>query len=190
MTIPQADPHERIRRFVIETGEAIAPPGTHRIATAEDAAGNPVAEAVMAVSGVQEVVLEENTVMALRREDASWDELEDRVRYAIGTALRPADPSSEATGPALPDDEMFAAAAEMLQRDINPSVASHGGQIELIDVQDGVVVVRLMGGCQGCGMATVTLRQGVEAHFRRTLPGFQGIRDVTDHASGANPYFR
>ena len=190
MTAPQPDSHERIRRFVVETGEAIAPPGSHRIATAEDAAGNRVAEAVMAVPGVQEVVLEENAVTALRRADASWDELEERVRYAIGTALQRVDAPDDAAGPALSDDEMFDSADQILLREINPSVASHGGQIELIDVQDGVVVLRLMGGCQGCGMAAVTLRQGIEAHFRRTIPGFQGIRDVTDHASGTNPYFR
>jgi Fe-S cluster biogenesis protein NfuA len=51
-------------------------------------------------------------------------------------------------------------------------------------------VVRMMGGCQGCGMANVTLRQGIEAQLKRLIPGLRGLRDVTDHASGENPYFK
>jgi Fe-S cluster biogenesis protein NfuA len=85
---------------------------------------------------------------------------------------------------------MFATVEQVFERDINPAVAQHGGKVELIDVQDGTVVVRMMGGCQGCGMANVTLRQGVEAHLRRMLPGFHGIRDITDHAAGEDPYFK
>jgi Fe/S biogenesis protein NfuA len=68
-------------------------------------------------------------------------------------------------------------------------VASHGGKIELIDVQDATVLVRLMGGCHGCGMAAVTLRQGVEKALKQAIPGIKGIRDITDHDSGTNPYY-
>jgi Fe/S biogenesis protein NfuA len=60
--------------------------------------------------------------------------------------------------------------------------------VDLIDVDEGIVVVRMMGGCQGCGMANVTLRQGIEAALKRSIPGVQGIRDITDHSAGANPY--
>lgn len=68
-------------------------------------------------------------------------------------------------------------------------VARHGGKVELLDVQDATVVVRMMGGCQGCGMATVTLRQGIETALRQAVPGVRGIKDITDHASGKNPYY-
>ena len=68
-------------------------------------------------------------------------------------------------------------------------VARHGGAVELIDVQDGVVMLRLGGGCQGCGMADVTLRQGIEATLRQVAPEVRGVVDVTDHATGTNPYF-
>jgi Fe-S cluster biogenesis protein NfuA len=89
----------------------------------------------------------------------------------------------------LDDDRMFEVVDEMFRTQINPAVAQHGGRIDLVDVENGVVVVRMMGGCQGCGMANVTLRQGIEASLRRTVPGFQSIRDITDHAAGANPYY-
>jgi Fe/S biogenesis protein NfuA len=83
--------------------------------------------------------------------------------------------------------------AERVQRvideKINPGVASHGGSIELIDVQDSVALVRMSGGCQGCGMAAVTLRQGVDRMIREWVPEILEVRDVTDHASGENPYY-
>jgi len=72
---------------------------------------------------------------------------------------------------------------------VNPMVARHGGRVELIDVQDAVVMLRMGGGCQGCGMADVTLRQGIEAMLNRHIPEVKGIVDITDHGSGANPYF-
>jgi Fe/S biogenesis protein NfuA len=94
------------------------------------------------------------------------------------------------TAPVLDDDKMFEVVEGILRTQINPAVAQHGGRIDLLDVQDAVVVVRLMGGCQGCGMANQTLRQGVEASLRRAVPGFRGVRDITDHAAGADPYYR
>lgn len=94
------------------------------------------------------------------------------------------------SGPPRGDDAIFDAVAELFQHQINPAVAQHGGKVELIDVQDGVVVLRMMGGCQGCGMANVTLRQGIETAIRRAIAGFAGLKDITDHAAGTNPYFQ
>jgi Fe/S biogenesis protein NfuA len=86
------------------------------------------------------------------------------------------------------DDQIFDQVDVLFRTQINPAVAQHGGQVDLIDVDEGIVVVRMMGGCQGCGMANVTLRQGIEAALKRSIPGVQGIRDITDHSAGANPY--
>jgi Fe-S cluster biogenesis protein NfuA len=82
------------------------------------------------------------------------------------------------------------AVREVLDSRINPAVAGHGGHISLIDVRGPRVFLRLEGGCQGCGMADVTLKQGVEAEIKRAAPEIQEILDVTDHASGSNPYFQ
>jgi Fe/S biogenesis protein NfuA len=89
----------------------------------------------------------------------------------------------------LTDDRIYDTVEQIFRADINPMVARHGGKVELVDVQDATVVVRLMGGCQGCGMATVTLRQGIETALRQALPSIRGIRDITDHESGKNPYY-
>ena len=79
---------------------------------------------------------------------------------------------------------------ELIDSRINPGVASHGGHVELLDVKDGMVYVRLGGGCQGCGMVDVTLRQGIEALIREEIPEIQQVVDTTDHASGQNPYYQ
>jgi len=83
-----------------------------------------------------------------------------------------------------------AAIKELLDTQINPTVASHGGHIALVDVQDDTVYLRLEGGCQGCGMANVTLKQGVEVQIKQAVPTIQRVLDVTDHDSGGNPYYQ
>lgn len=72
---------------------------------------------------------------------------------------------------------------------VNPSVAAHGGQVVVTDDADGVVRVRLDGRCQGCALAQVTVRQGIEPLLRRHVPGVRAVVDVTDHAAGADPYY-
>src|SRR5690554_567280 len=79
----------------------------------------------------------------------------------------------------------------ILYNEINPSLASHGGMVELEDVVDGsIAVLRFGGGCQGCGMVDVTLKQGVERTLIEKVPGLSGVRDVTDHSVTENAYYR
>ncbi len=78
---------------------------------------------------------------------------------------------------------------QLLEDEINPAVASHGGTVELVDVKENRVYLWLGGGCQGCGMATVTLRQGIETLIKENIPEITDVIDVTDHASGSNPYY-
>ena len=77
----------------------------------------------------------------------------------------------------------------MLDTAINPAVAGHGGMVSLLDVKDNTVYLQMGGGCQGCGMADVTLRQGVERMIREEVPEVLEIIDLTDHAAGQNPYY-
>jgi Fe-S cluster biogenesis protein NfuA len=78
---------------------------------------------------------------------------------------------------------------ELLATQINPSVAEHGGHIALIDVKPETVYIRLEGGCQGCGMADVTLKNGIETAIKQAVPAITAVLDVTDHAGGDNPYY-
>jgi len=79
---------------------------------------------------------------------------------------------------------------ELLEEQVNPAVAAHGGHISLVDVQDDTAYIRLEGGCQGCGMADVTLKQGVATQIQQVAPGITKVLDVTDHAGGTNPYYQ
>lgn len=77
----------------------------------------------------------------------------------------------------------------VLDRYINPSIASHGGTAELVAVEDDTAYVRLGGGCVGCGMAAVTLSQGITVAIKDAVPEIAQVVDTTDHASGTNPYY-
>ena len=72
---------------------------------------------------------------------------------------------------------------------INPAIAAHGGFGEIVAVEEGTVYVRLGGGCVGCGMANVTLSQGIESTLHQVIPEVVKVVDVTDHDSGENPYY-
>ena len=78
---------------------------------------------------------------------------------------------------------------EVLTKRINPSIAAHGGFAELVSVEGDTVVVKLGGGCQGCGMANATVTAGIERTLRELIPQVERVVDLTDHASGENPYF-
>ncbi len=86
-------------------------------------------------------------------------------------------------------DPLAARVQELLDQEINPQIAAHGGVVTLLDVKDNDVFLSMGGGCQGCGMASVTLREGIESTLRQALPEIREIFDNTDHAAGANPYY-
>ncbi len=78
---------------------------------------------------------------------------------------------------------------QVLEQSINPSIAAHGGRADLVAFEEGTAYLRLSGGCQGCGMAKATLSQGIEVQLVEAVPEVTSVVDVTDHASGSNPYF-
>lgn len=101
----------------------------------------------------------------------------------------PASPGITRPAPADLSGDVAQRVAQVLEAQINPSIASHGGHAELVAVEEGTAYLRLSGGCQGCGMASVTLTQGIEVAIRESVPEITTVTDVTDHASGTNPYY-
>jgi Fe/S biogenesis protein NfuA len=87
-------------------------------------------------------------------------------------------------------DPKASAIQRLLDTQINPAVASHGGYVTLLDVKDDIAYIALGGGCQGCGMADVTLKQGIEVAIKEEVPEIRQVVDTTDHASGSNPYYQ
>jgi len=78
---------------------------------------------------------------------------------------------------------------EVLDDRVNPGLAAHGGVVSLVDIQETRVVLRFGGGCQGCGMANLTMKEGVAAQLKQQIPEISEVVDATDHASGDNPYY-
>lgn len=79
---------------------------------------------------------------------------------------------------------------QVIEQQVNPAIASHGGGAELVSVDETIAYLRLFGGCQGCGLAQVTLKQGIERIMLEAIPDLTQVVDVTDHASGDDPYYQ
>lgn len=89
-----------------------------------------------------------------------------------------------------PSGPLAEALERILIEKINPAVASHGGHVSLVAVEEGTAYLRFGGGCQGCGMVNVTLKQGVERVIFESVPQITKVMDITDHAAGTNPYYQ
>jgi Fe/S biogenesis protein NfuA len=93
-------------------------------------------------------------------------------------------------GPAKPEGPVAEAIQKVIADKINPAIAAHGGWVALVGVQDDKAFVQLGGGCQGCGMVNVTLKQGIEVMIKEAVPQITQVLDTTDHAGGTNPYYQ
>ena len=199
-------PHDEIRitaepidngRCKFLVSEPLHAGGVRRFASREEAQGSPLAEAIFSIPGadVAEVIVSGNLVTVVKQGATPWQVVGKAVGQAIRGALagdRPAvaaKPAPAAGSGGTADDTLYERVADLFDQQVNPMVARHGGRVELIDVQDAVVMVRMAGGCQGCGMADVTLRQGIEAMLQQHVPEVRGVVDITDHTAGSNPYF-
>ncbi len=111
---------------------------------------------------------------------------------AMDNPNRPAAPASPEM--AVPAGDLEGPLADqilrVLEESVNPAIASHGGRAELVSVDGSVAYLKLGGGCQGCGMAQVTLKQGIERILKEAIPEVTDVVDVTDHASGSDPYYQ
>ena len=168
--------------------------GSFLFESAERAAGSPLPERLFQIPGVTSVLIVDNVVTVGRKPGVSWLELMKPIGTAIRSQLLSGAPTllesrHAAGGSRRTDDEIRGAVQELLDREINPSVASHGGKISVLDVRDGTLSIAMSGGCQGCAASQVTLRQGVEVMVRRVIPEIREIIDVTDHSSGTNPFY-
>ena len=106
-----------------------------------------------------------------------------------GFEVRPVKvPTAAERKPGIPTGEIADRVRSVLETQVNPAIAAHGGMISLVDVENTDVYVEMSGGCQGCTLSRMTLRQGVERMLREAVPELTAVHDVTDHASGDNPY--
>lgn len=173
----------------------VSPGGTSLFETPQEAAAWPAVKALLGIPGVHSVIGKGDVLVVARRDGTTWPELLARVQPALVEAFSDvtAPPASRpaASSSATPDEEALRLRIQdVIDRDINPAVADHGGVITLLDVKDTRVFIHMGGGCQGCAMSTATLKQGVETMLRAQVPEISEILDTTDHAAGENPYFQ
>jgi len=152
---------------------------------------SPLAGKIFEIEGVTSVLIAHDQVTVTKSGSEDWPVVGRKVGAAIrehmATGLPAVHESLRATLPSA--EEIRQKVEHVLQTDVNPAVAAHGGFVRLIDVRSNDVFIQMGGGCQGCGMASMTLKHGVETAIRRGVPEVGGIYDATDHRSGRNPYF-
>ena len=167
--------------------------GTKTVNSKLEAQGFPLAEKLFEIEGVVKIQLIGHLLVVTKSQDREWEEISEQVE-AVLTAYF-------VSGLALTreqvEERMMLIGRNtrekieyLIDHQINPGVAAHAGFVQLIEVKDDTVYVRLGGGCQGCSAADFTLRQGIESIIRREIPEIRQILDVTDHAAGLNPYYR
>jgi Fe/S biogenesis protein NfuA len=135
------------------------------------------------------IVVPEQSVERVRGAVLDVNQLAGEVGLVIINAKTP--PLSSA--PVPPRGDLTGPVArrvlEVLEQDVNPQIAMHGGRAALVAVEGPVAYVQMSGGCQGCGMARATLSQGIAVAITDAVPEISEVVDVTDHMSGTNPYF-
>ena len=189
----------------VRFGRPVSPGGTSLFETPEEAAAWPAVRALLGVPGVHSIIGKGDVLVVARHASTQWGE----ILPAIEPALRAAFEAEGAVHVVLPESPEEAApraevastkdseseadlrtrVASIIEEQINPAVAAHGGYIDLLDVQGSRVFIHMGGGCQGCSMSAATLKHGVETTLRSEIPEITEILDTTDHAAGENPYF-
>lgn len=157
-----------------------------------EAAGDaPLARALFAAEGVVRVEVSGPTIWMKKHAEADWATLKPAIAGAIREVFNETDaPLGKNKGVETTlDQELLKAVEDLLNQQVNPAVAAHGGSISVDRVEGGIVYLRMSGGCQGCAASAATLREGVERMLRSALPQIDKIVDVTDHTAGENPFY-
>jgi Fe-S cluster biogenesis protein NfuA len=167
--------------------------GTATFDSKEDTEKLLLAHKLFEIEGVTRIQLIGHLLVVSKTQEHDWPVLIQQVKEILEAFLV----SSFALSEEQVEDRMMLMGRGteekiqyLLAHKINPGVAEHAGFVELIDVKDNNVYIRLSGGCQGCGAADFTLRQGIEAIIKKEVPEILQVLDVTDHAAGTNPYYR
>ena len=185
----QGEPSRAGDRCAFAVDRPLYPGESAHFSSPEAAAHSPLAAELLAIPGIEAVLIADDTVTVSAAHPVDWPAL--GIGHLIRKHIRSGAPivSTDYLRDLPAEGDLKWAIRDLLDRQINPAVAQHGGFVELIDVRRNNVYLRLGGGCQGCGAADVTLKQGVEKAIRELAPTVGEILDTTDHAAGRNPYY-
>ena len=160
---------------------------------AASAEGSPLAEALFAIDDVETVLVNDTTITITRKDKSTWnwEPMAKEIGAAIRAQLQAGKPavSQDIEGNMPSEEEIRLTIQKVIDIEVNPGVAAHGGVITLQNVKGNTVTISMGGGCQGCSAADLTLKEGIHNSFRTAQPYVGAILDETDHASGDNPFF-
>lgn len=170
------------------------PGGPFFFGNKERAVGSPLGEQLFVLPGVANVLIADSVVTIFKEPTASWSVLKADIGKAIRTQLRTGVPAilemNVHTGTqGRSDAELTTAVQELLDKEVNRSIANHGGKISIVEVRQGKLFITMSGGCQGYASSQVTLRQGFEVMLKRVAPEIDEIVDTTNHAAGKQPFY-
>jgi len=159
----------------------------------ESAEGSSLAESLFSVDGVESVLIQESTVTVTRvnKGPGDWLPMAKEVGAAIREKLEAKETliSKTILDSIPPEEEVRTKIQEVIDKEVNPGVAGHGGNVQLTNIKGNTVTILMGGGCQGCSAADLTLKMGIHGAFRKALPTVGAILDETDHKAGLNPYY-
>ena len=184
---PTLDP--QVCKFIVDY--PIFPDKSCNCRTKDMAKGSPLLEALFAIDGIEQVLVAGNSLTIAKNNQDPWPligkEIGKAIRSTIHSGVQLISDNAQTMKPS--ELEIRQKIEELFAEQINPQIASHGGYVELADVEDTKVYVRLGGGCQGCSSANATLKQGIAKAIQQMIPEVTEVLDATDHASGVNPYY-
>jgi Fe-S cluster biogenesis protein NfuA len=168
----------------------------------KQAAGSPLSEQLFTLSGVANVLIADSVVTICKDPIASWTGLKAAIGSAIRTQLLTGVPAilemyihTDTQASILngtqrrSDAELMTLIQALLDKEINPSIANHGGKISIEEISQGTLYISMSGGCQGCASSQVTLRQGFDVMLKRVAPEIEEVVDTTNHSAGKQPFY-
>jgi Fe-S cluster biogenesis protein NfuA len=186
--VDRRDP--RICRFTTERTLYV---GVKTFTDGDEAKGMPLAESLIRLSGVARIQLIGHLLVVTRTDDGEWIDLANEIEAILTAYLI----SDRALTREDVQEQMMLVGRDtkekvqyLVDTQINPGVAEHGGSVQVVDIRERSLYLRLHGGCQGCGAADFTLRQGIETIVKRAVPEIDQIIDLTNHSAGTNPYYQ
>ncbi len=159
--------------------------------SADMAKGSPLLEALFAIGGIREVYVSGSTLTSAKSSPEPWPVLGKQIGQVIRDQFMSGKQllATSTNQPTMSDAEIRSEIEDLFNNEINPALSGHGGFVELVEVKNGAVYLRMSGGCQGCGAASITLKHGIERAIMNRVPTVAEVVDVTDHTAGANPFY-
>ena len=153
---------------------------------------SPLALRIFEIPEVENILIAEDQITVSKSGIDPWPIIGKQIGAKIREHIRSNDPAvgEEYLNQMPSESEIRSKVQDLLIREINPALGNHGGFVELIDVKNNSIFLKLGGGCQGCASASMTLKMGIEKVIREQVPEVGEVLDTTDHASGRNPYYQ